>query len=65
MSKCKPKRISIQAFTQKYATEGDCHTYLVAVKSIVNSPAVCTSAMNAIIRLLSPPAHSCIVAVCP
>ena len=37
----------------------------VAVKSIVNSPAVCTSAMNAIIRLLSPPAHSCIVAVCP
>ena len=32
MSKCKPKRISIQAFTQKYATEGDCHTYLAKTR---------------------------------
>ncbi len=32
MSKSKPKRISIQAFTRKYATEGDCHTYLAKTR---------------------------------
>ena len=32
MSKSKPKRISIQDFTRKYATEGDCHTYLAKTR---------------------------------